>query len=115
MIYEETVASMNFLDLLLTIIALVVLCAAPGFILGPRVSLVITAGAAAALVLGMTYIGVWAAGCWSCELDSESSIVRHDGLGIALVAFVLFVVPMIVGLWLGALAQHVAFRRLLSD
>ena len=103
------------MDLALTIIALVVLSAAPGLILGPRVSIVMSAAVAVAFVVGMTLAGVWATSCWSCRLDPDAMMVRHDTLLIAPILVGMFVVPMIAGLWFGVLARHIVFRRVMSS
>lgn len=102
------------MDWVLTIIALALLSAAPGLILGPRVSVVVSAAVAVAFVLGMTLAGAWAASCWSCRLDPDATMVRHDTLLIAPLLVGVFVVPMIAGLWFGVLARHLVFRRVMS-
>ena len=102
------------MDLVLTIIALAVLAAAPGLFPGPQVSVVMSAAVAVAFVVGMTLASVWAASCWSCRLDPDATMVRHDTLVIAPVLVAMFVVPMIVGLWFGVLARHIVFRRVMS-
>ena len=102
------------MDLILNIIILAVLAAAPGLILGPQVSAVWTAAVAVAFVVGMTLASVWAVGCWSCRLNPDATMVRHDTLVIAPGLVAMFVVPMIVGLWIGVLARHIVFRKVMS-
>ena len=88
------------MDWVLTIIALAVLAAAPGLILGPRVSIVASAAVAVVFVLAMTIAGVWAASCWNCRLDPDATMVRHQTLLLAPLLVGVFVVPMIAGLCL---------------